>query len=128
MKPSDFKITDISEQTKTYCAKRGSEYLAEMFYPEFIEWWENLLADGRKPVWKSPDLALKNWVGRESPARKGYTSQKWERALKKCKDKLNKQAIPDYGYKPKSTPKPISEESKQRAKVAIHEAMKGLMG
>ena len=121
MKPSDFKITDISEQTKKYCLD-NFDYLdlAEYFYKPFVTNWRDRLEDGRKPKWKSPDLALKKWVREASPRGQMYNAGKWEEALAWCKAKERKQApkevIEKISTAFKTTPPPVDME-KQRAKM-----------
>lgn len=62
MKPEDFKLSDISSQTKQYCLDNfGYDDLAEYFYPEFMENWRYRLTCKKSawPKWSDPDLALK---------------------------------------------------------------------
>lgn len=125
MKPTqdNFKVSDISEQTKLYCFYHfGYEDLAEMFYPAFMTNLRDRIEDGRKPKWKNPDLALKRWVRESSPAGSMYKASKWEQALKKCKARQCKEEIPVPVPKMKTTPE------KQDRRVAMKELKKMIIG
>jgi len=123
--PNNFKVSDISEQTKLYCFYQfGYENLAEYFYSAFKANWIDRIEKGKPPIWKNPDLALKTWVRRSSPTairENMYSARVWEMAIAWCKDKQYQEEIKVPVPVIKTTPKPVNRElmSKNLKKLII---------
>lgn len=130
LNPNNFKVTNISEQTKLYCFyKFGYEDLAEYFYSAFVANWKDRIEDGSSQLrikWSNPDLALKRWVRYSSPvspARNMFNVSNWERAIAWCKAKQYKESINVVIPEIKTTP---MVQDKRIAYKEVAKMLKGL--